>query len=39
MTNEELFYDPDMDDRDQAWVNKQRERNRPKPKEEPKSGV
>lgn len=27
LTNEELFYDPEMDDIDEKWVNKQRENN------------
>lgn len=27
MTNDELFYDPEMDDKDEKWVNKQREMN------------
>jgi len=27
MTDEELFYDPDMDDEDEKWVSKQREMN------------
>lgn len=25
LTNEELFYDPDMDDEDEKWVTKQRQ--------------
>lgn len=27
LTNEELFYDPEMDEIDEKWVNKQRENN------------
>lgn len=27
MTNDELFYDPDMDEEDERWVTKQREMN------------
>lgn len=27
MSNDELFYDPEMDDNDEKWVNKQREMN------------
>ena len=33
LTNDELFYDPDMDDADQDWVDKQRAKNYPTQKD------
>ena len=29
MSNDELLYDPDMDDDDERWVNRQRQRYQP----------